>query len=85
MFFIAGVETTSSTVTFVLHEFSLNEDIQEKARAEIFEIVKEKGLSYDSLKEMNFLEMCILGKYIQKLHHFTKKFTMIIISRLNIF
>lgn len=62
MFFIAGVETTSSTVTFALYEFSLNEEIQEKAREEVFKIVKEKGLNYDSLKEMNFLEMCILGK-----------------------
>lgn len=62
MFFVAGTETTSSSLAFTLYELCINSDIQEKARSEIKETIKKKGLNFESIGEMKYLEMCILGK-----------------------
>lgn len=62
MFFSAGTETTSSAISFTLYELSMNPSIQEKLRKEVRSIIDKEGLTYESLKEMTYLEMCILGK-----------------------
>ncbi|EFA12854.2 cytochrome P450 6j1 [Tribolium castaneum] len=67
MFFVAGFETTSSTMGFALYEFARNPDIQDKIRNEIKDISDKYGdIKYDSLKEMEYLDMCVkevLRKY----------------------
>ncbi|KAK4883493.1 hypothetical protein RN001_006812 [Aquatica leii] len=67
MFFMAGYESSSSTVTFCLYELSLNQELQEKARKEIENAVaKHKELNYDAIEELDFLNKCIketLRKY----------------------
>ncbi|XP_011875040.1 PREDICTED: probable cytochrome P450 6a14 isoform X3 [Vollenhovia emeryi] len=60
IFFIAGFETSSTTATFALYELAQNHDIQDKARKEIDEIVKEHGgLTYDALNEMTYLHKVV--------------------------
>lgn len=48
-------------MTFCLHELSLNEDIQEKARNNIREVLARHDgkITYESLNEMTYLEQCI--------------------------
>lgn len=64
-FFAAGFETTASTIAFTLYELCLSPDIQEKLRKEIKSYVhKHKSLAYESINEMKYLNMCVLGEFI---------------------
>ncbi|KAF5290750.1 hypothetical protein FQR65_LT11531 [Abscondita terminalis] len=67
IFFGAGYETTSSTIAFTLHELSVNINVQEKLRDEIFrEIEKHGDLSYEAVQNMKYLDMIVsetLRKY----------------------
>ena len=66
VFFIAGFETSSTTMSYALLAFADNPDVQEKAQTEIDEILaKHDGkITYDSVSEMNYLEWCIDGRSI---------------------
>ncbi|CAD7079492.1 unnamed protein product [Hermetia illucens] len=68
LFFIAGFETSSTTMMFALHELSLNPDIQEKARQEIDEVLRKHDgkITYESIEEMVYVDRIIsetLRKY----------------------
>lgn len=67
IFFLAGYDTTASTLTFTAFELATNPQIQEKAIKEIDEAVREKGgLNYEALCEMKYLDNIIsetLRKY----------------------
>ncbi|XP_063696801.1 cytochrome P450 6d3-like [Culicoides brevitarsis] len=68
LFFIAGTETTSATAGFCLYELALQPDLMKRVQTEIDEtLAKHEGvISYDSIQEMELLEMCIketLRKY----------------------
>lgn len=67
IFFLAGYETSSSTMTNCLFELSVNEDIQEKARQSIKAVLAKHGsFTYDAVAEMDYLEQCVeetLRKY----------------------
>lgn len=64
MFFAAGFETSSTTMTFCLHELAHNMEIQRRLREEI-NATKQKydgKLTYDCIIEMKYLNMVIDGK-----------------------
>ncbi|XP_066904869.1 probable cytochrome P450 6a14 [Halyomorpha halys] len=60
VFFVAGFETTSRTLHFLIYQLAHHPEIQERARQEVLSI-KEKHaqFSYDALKHMTFLDNCI--------------------------
>ena len=69
VFFGAGFETSSSTMSFCLFELSRNKDVQKKVQEEIVRVMKTaepEGITYDLLNEMKYLDCCVdetLRKY----------------------
>jgi cytochrome P450 family 6 len=69
VFFGAGFETSSSTMTFCMFELARNKDVQRKVQEEIDRVMKSagpEGITYDLLAEMKYLDCCVdetLRKY----------------------
>ncbi|XP_075217745.1 putative cytochrome P450 6a23 [Lycorma delicatula] len=68
VFFIAGYETSSTTLNFCLYELALNKEIQTKLQEEIDKVLaKHNGeISYESLKDMTYMDRVVqetLRKY----------------------
>lgn len=70
VFFAAGYETSSNTIAFCLHELALNQEIQEKTRREIHNVIeaRDNKLTYDAVQEMKYLDMVILGTHYKIIH-----------------
>ncbi|XP_016974114.2 probable cytochrome P450 6a19 [Drosophila rhopaloa] len=67
-FFLAGFETSSTTMGFALYELSCNQDVQDKLRMEVDTVLKKHDgqLDYNSMREMSYMEKVIdetLRKY----------------------
>lgn len=63
VFFVAGFETSSSTISHALYELAQNQEIQDKLREEIKEIYEKNGeLTYDVIKNMKYLDKVLKGK-----------------------
>nr|XP_017007361.2 LOW QUALITY PROTEIN: probable cytochrome P450 6a14 [Drosophila takahashii] len=68
VFFVAGFETSSSTMSFCLYELALNQDIQKRVREEIEKVLSntEGGeITYDALAEMTYLDQ-VLAETLRK-------------------
>lgn len=65
VFFLAGFETSGSTMTFALLELAMNQDIQEKLRHEIVSVLKKYGgnCTYEAIMEMKYLDQVVHGKF----------------------
>lgn len=68
LFYIAGSETTSATISFTLHELSQNSQVLSKLLVEIDETLQRSGgdINYDIVNEMKYLDVCVketLRKY----------------------
>ncbi|XP_063915602.1 probable cytochrome P450 6a23 [Zophobas morio] len=68
VFFLAGFETSSTTMTFALYELATNPDVQEKLRQEINAVLEKYDgqLTYDGVLEMTYMEKVLhetLRKY----------------------
>uniref|UniRef100_A0A182LV95 Cytochrome P450 n=1 Tax=Anopheles culicifacies TaxID=139723 RepID=A0A182LV95_9DIPT len=61
LFFFAGFETSSTTLSFALFLLASHEDVQERCREEIIQkLTQHDGLiTYDALKEMTYLDQII--------------------------
>ncbi|KAH8356248.1 hypothetical protein KR200_000354, partial [Drosophila serrata] len=61
VFFIAGFETSSSTMAFALYELAKNSHIQDKVRAEVEEFLERHNqlLTFESTKDLKYLNMVI--------------------------
>ncbi|XP_076659950.1 putative cytochrome P450 6a14 [Halictus rubicundus] len=58
VFFAAGFETSSTTISNALYELALNQDIQDQLRQEIlkYEVDNNGDWKYEVMKEMTFLD-----------------------------
>lgn len=67
VFFVAGFETTATTLANCLYELALNPEVAEKLQAEIQRVLDSRGgkLDYDALKEMRYME-CALEETLRK-------------------
>ncbi|XP_020281104.1 probable cytochrome P450 6a14 [Pseudomyrmex gracilis] len=67
VFFLAGFETSSTTMTFCLYELALHQDLQNKLRQEIDEVLKKHGeVTYNAVNDMTYLHKVVnetLRKY----------------------
>ncbi|XP_017468838.1 PREDICTED: probable cytochrome P450 6d4 [Rhagoletis zephyria] len=61
IFYIAGQETTSSSAAFTIFELAQYPDLLARAKKEVDEVLERHNgqLSYDALREMSFLELCL--------------------------
>ncbi|XP_025411625.1 probable cytochrome P450 6a14 [Sipha flava] len=61
VFFLAGFETSSTTLSFCLHEMAVNQEIQSRVYNEINETADKYGLplSYEAISSMDYLEQCL--------------------------
>lgn len=73
IFFLAGFETTSITLSYCLYELAMNPDIQNKVKEEIRTHLKNhKEINIDFLQEITYMEQVIQGNcYFDRF--FTKK------------
>jgi cytochrome P450 family 6 len=64
VFFIAGFETSSATMTFCLYEMAMQPDIQKRVRAEINTVLEKHdgNITYESISEMEYLDKVVSGK-----------------------
>uniref|UniRef100_A0A146M9X5 Cytochrome P450 6a2 n=1 Tax=Lygus hesperus TaxID=30085 RepID=A0A146M9X5_LYGHE len=61
VFFLAGFETTASTMSYCMYELAMNQDVQEKLYEEVATVLKKHDgePSYNAMQEMNYLEQVI--------------------------
>ncbi|KAI2473921.1 probable cytochrome P450 6a13 isoform X3 [Diabrotica virgifera virgifera] len=60
IFFVAGFETSSSTMTFALYELAKHPELQDRLRDEINTALNDKKeLTYESINEMKYLQQVI--------------------------
>ena len=66
VFFAAGFETSSTTMSHALYELALNTSIQDKLRSEIHEELKKTDgvLTFDGVKNMKYLQKIFNGKVL---------------------
>lgn len=67
VFFAAGFESSSTTLSFCLYEMAKNQEIQQRVHKEIDQVLsKHNGeITYESILEMEYLGACIDGEFIQ--------------------
>lgn len=65
VFFIAGFETTTTTLSFMSHELAVNEDIQRKLQEEIDKTMEacDGKITYEIILKLKYLDMVASGWY----------------------
>ncbi|KAG5669762.1 hypothetical protein PVAND_000056 [Polypedilum vanderplanki] len=61
LFTVAGFETSSSTSSFVLYNLAVHQDIQDKLRNDVMNIIAKNNnkVTYEAVNEMKYLQMVI--------------------------
>jgi cytochrome P450 family 6 len=64
IFFVAGFETSSTALSFCLHELALNTEVQERLRNEIDSTLEkyEGKITYDGIQSMPYIDKVIAGE-----------------------
>ncbi|XP_070851277.1 probable cytochrome P450 6a23 [Drosophila suzukii] len=62
IFFVAGFETSSTTMGFALYELARNQDVQDRLREEITNVLGKHNneFTYEGIKEMKYLEQVVM-------------------------
>lgn len=68
IFYIAGNETSTSTIAYTLYELSQDDNLMLRAQEDIDRALKKHNgeLTYESVMEMQFIDLCVketLRKY----------------------
>lgn len=75
LFFLAGYETSSTTMLFTLYELALNPEIQVKVRQEIRKAIQKHGdITYEMMMDIPYLDQVINGNYSLDFFITQKKF-----------
>lgn len=63
LFYLAGFDTTASTVSFCLYELSRKPELMKRLQNEIDEFMTKNNdiITYEMVKEMPFLDLCFRG------------------------
>lgn len=71
VFYVAGFESTASTMAYCLLELAANLDVQEKLRQEILDVITENNgkLAYDIITDLTYMDKVISGKEFFKYIH----------------
>lgn len=66
IFFMAGYETSSTTMSFCLFELAMNPDIQEKLREEVLTTLQkyDQQVTYDAIMEMKYMNQVVEGTFL---------------------
>lgn len=66
LFFVAGFDTSSSAMMFMLYELARHPEIQDKLRNEIDEVLKKDDdkITYENIKEITYLQQVFDGKFL---------------------
>lgn len=66
VFFAAGFETSSTTMSYCLYELARNPGCQQNAQQEIDKILEKYDgqITYDSVSEMTYLDHCVDGNIL---------------------
>nr|UEN71143.1 cytochrome P450 4AV17 [Meteorus pulchricornis] len=59
IFFVAGLESSATTMSFALWELARHPQIQKRLRAEIHQCLEKNGLTYESVNSMKYLMQVI--------------------------
>lgn len=80
VFFVAGYESNSTTMSFCMYELAKASAIQQKAYEEITSVLEKHNgqLTYDALADMKYMENCITGELIDVLTCLLEQFCKII-------
>lgn len=63
VFYIAGSGTTTATTAFTIYELSQHPDLLMKAQKDVeFSLAKHGKLTYEAINDMQFLDLCVMGK-----------------------
>lgn len=67
LFFIAGFEGSSTTISQLLLELSRKKSLQHRLREEIVCVLQKYDgtLTYEALKDMSYLDMVVAGYFLQ--------------------
>lgn len=62
IFFLAGFETTSTTISFALMEMSMNPTIRNQARSELLRVLEEHDnkITYETVSDLRYMESIVL-------------------------
>lgn len=62
---MAGLDTVSTAMTFIIHELALNPEVQQKLVEEIKEYDQKNGGKFDftSIQSMKYMDMVVSGEW----------------------
>ena len=59
LFFFAGFDTTSNTLSVVMHALMYHPEVQDNVRREIEEVIGDDELTAEHLKDLKYMENVI--------------------------